>query len=131
MRIDVNWLSAEKQVVHIVYHAKWDWADFQEHRRQAKLLTQDIHQPVPVLIEYDRDASLLPPNALRNLSLAAETADPKVGLIVLVAPSQLWRVVFTLLKRLLPNSPTNKTHIVRTREEALALLQNYAESSSS
>jgi hypothetical protein len=129
MRIDVKWLSEEKRVIHIIYHAKWDWADFQEHRRQAKALTHDISYPVSVLMEYDRDASLLPPNALRNLSLAAETADPKVGLIVMVAPSQLWRVVLTLLKRLLPNSPTSKSHIVRTREEALELLENYHETS--
>src|SRR5690349_20131494 len=104
MRIDVNWLSDEKRVMHSVYHAKWDWADFHEHRRQAKLLAQDITYPVSILMEFDRDASLLPSNALRNLSQAAETADPRAGLIVLVAPSQLWRVVFTLLKRLLPNS---------------------------
>jgi hypothetical protein len=129
MRIDVNWLSDEKRVIHIVYHAKWDWVDFQEHRRQAKLLAQGISYPISILMEYDRDASLLPSNALRNMSHAAETADPRAGIIVLVAPSQLWRVVFTLLRRLLPNSPAGKTYIVRTREEGLTLLEKYAESS--
>ena len=63
MRIEVKWLSEEKRVLHIIYHAGWDWEDFAEHRRQARALAQEVQYMVPVLIEYDRDASLLPPNA--------------------------------------------------------------------
>src|SRR5688572_1884424 len=103
MRIEVKWLSEEKSVLHILYHANWDWDDFTEHRHQAKALVHDVPYQVPVLMEFDRDASLLPPNALRNLSIAAESSDPN-AFVVMVLPSQFWRVVIVLLKRLLPNS---------------------------
>lgn len=127
MRIDVQWLSEEKRVIHIVFHAKWDWEDFQEHRKQAKELIRNIPYKVSVLMEFDKDAQLLPTNALRNLSLAAETAHPNTGMVVMVMPSQLWRVVITLLKRLLPNSAMQFSHFVTTREEGLALLRQYEE----
>jgi hypothetical protein len=122
MRIEVKWLSEEKRVLHIVYHANWDWDDFAEHRRQAKALVQEVPYSVPVLMEYDRDANLLPPNALRNLSIAAETSDPK-AFVVMVMPSQFWRVVIVLLKRLLPNSSMKNSHIVNSRQAALELLE--------
>jgi hypothetical protein len=125
MRIDVQWLSEEKRVIHIVYHANWDWDDFQEHRMRAKELSRAISYNISLLIEYDNDAVLLPNNALRNLSVAAENAQSNVGLVIMVAPSQFWRVVLVLLKRLLPNSPLKDSHIVKTREEGLALLRDY------
>jgi hypothetical protein len=131
MRIDVQWLSEEKRILHIIFHRNWDWNDFQEHRKRAKELVRNVPYAVSVLMEFDKDAQLLPTNALRNLSIAAETAHPNAGLVVLVMPSQLWRIVIVLLKRLLPNSAMQNSHIVNSREEALALLDNYAESSSS
>jgi hypothetical protein len=122
MRITVQWLNEEKRVLHIIYHANWDWEDFAEHRRQAKALTKDIPYKIAVLMEYDRDASLLPPNAMRNLSIAAETANPDTGLVVMVMPSQFWRVVIVLLKRLLPNTAMKNNRIVTSREDAMKLL---------
>jgi hypothetical protein len=121
MRIDVQWLSEEKRVMHIVYHANWDWDDFQEHRMRAKELSRAISYNISLLIEYDNDAALLPNNALRNLSVAAENAQSNVGLVVMVAPSQFWRVVLVLLT----NSPLKDSYIVKTREEGLALLRDY------
>lgn len=124
MRITVAWLSEEEQVLHIIFHANWTWDDFQEMRQKAQALTQNTANEVHVIMEFDPDAGLLPSNALYNLSRAAESAMPNMGLVIMVMPSQFWRVVITLLKRLIPHSAMQKNHIVASRQAALELIES-------
>jgi hypothetical protein len=127
MKIDVEWLSKERGILHILYHKGWNWKDFEEHRRRAKELTRELSYPVSVIIEYDRDATLLPENPLRHLTHAIETADSQVDTVVMVAPSQFWRIVLALAKRLLPGSVLKNTYLVQTRDHALEILNNNGE----
>lgn len=123
MRIEVAWLSQEKRIIHIIYHAHWTWEDFEDHRRRAQALVAESSDNVAVIIEFAPNANLLPENALSHLSRAVETANPKMEMVVMVMPSPFWRVVITLLKRLLPNSAMEKSYIVSSFQAGLARIE--------
>jgi hypothetical protein len=124
-RIEVRWYSDEKRIIHVIFHAKWEWKDFHEQRAKAYALLRQSAYNVAFLMEWDKDASMSPTNTFSKLSNAVENAAENIGMVVLVTPSPIWLVILQSLKRLMPNSILKRTHFVKTREEALLLLKPY------
>jgi hypothetical protein len=124
-RIEVHWYSDEKRIIHVVFHAKWEWKDFHEQRAKAYSLLRSSSDDVAFLMEWDQDAAMSPTNTFSKLSKSVETAADNIAIVVLVTPSPIWLVILQSLKRLMPNSILKRTHLVQTREEALRLLEPY------
>jgi hypothetical protein len=124
-RIDVHWYSEEKRIIHVVFHAKWDWKDFHDQRESAYTLIRQNSHDIAILMEWEKDAAMSPTNTLNKLSKSVETASDKIGMVVLVTPSPLWQVILQTLKKLMPNSILQRTYFVKNHEEALLLLEPY------
>jgi hypothetical protein len=124
-RIEVHWYSDEKRIIQVVFHAKWEWKDFHDQRAKAHALLRQSAYDLAILMEWDKDASMSPTNSFSKLSKSVETAAENIGMVVLVTPSPIWQVILLSLKRLTSNSILQRTHFVKTREEALLLLKPY------
>jgi hypothetical protein len=124
MRINVEWLDKDKHILHIVFHANWNWNDYREHCKQVAALVHPMSYNIAALMEYDKDAQFLPAHALRHLSIAVQEVENNIVMLILVAPSRWWRVTALLLQRALPNSILRNMSFVSTREQGLALITN-------
>ena len=124
-RIDFHWYSEEKRIIHVIFHAKWDWKDFHEQREKAYTLILQSPHDIGILMEWDKDATMSPTNTLNKLSRSVESSSDKIGILVLVTPSLLWQVILQTLKKLMPNSVLQRTYFVNSREAALLLLEPY------
>jgi hypothetical protein len=99
MAIRVEWDDSDQNALRYTYEGSWNWDEFQQARKQARLLLDTVDHKVDVIIDVVQ-TGILPNNILSRANSIPRERHPNEGTIIIVGASPLIRFLYDVARRI-------------------------------
>lgn len=99
MAIRVEWDDSSQYAVRYVYEGSWNWDEFQQARKQARLLMDTVDHKVDIIIDVVQ-TGILPNNILSRANSIPRERHPNEGTIIIVGANPLIRFLYDVARRI-------------------------------
>lgn len=99
MTIRVEWDDPNQTALRYTYEGSWNWDEFQQARRQARLMLDTVDHKVDVIIDVVQ-TGILPNNILSRASSIPRDRHPNEGTVIIVGANPLIRFLYDVARRI-------------------------------
>lgn len=99
MAIRVEWDDPSQNALRYVYEGSWNWDEFQQARKQARLLMDTVDHRVDIIIDVVQ-TGILPNNILSRANSIPRERHPNEGTIIIVGANPLIRFLYDVARRI-------------------------------
>jgi hypothetical protein len=122
MGIVVTWDDSEHHIIRIDFRNKWTWGEFQDSRRQVRVLTDAVDYPVFFIIDFS-EGFPPPPDTLRVVYRSMIDRPRNASTSVIVSRSAFVETLFGIFSKAFPLL-ADRLILARTIDEARVILAN-------
>jgi hypothetical protein len=99
MAIRVEWDDPDQTALRYIYEGSWNWDEFQQAKKQARLLMDSVDHKVDVIIDVVQ-TGVLPNNILSRANSIPRERHPNEGIIIIVGANPLIRFLYDVARRI-------------------------------
>ena len=125
MPIDVEWDNEQQTIIRQTYEGKWTWKEFLEVAEQdTNSRIRSVEHTVHVISDFrGTDGLPLGGSALSYAKEALADFPENGGLVLIVSESYFLKSLVMIFRNVFRGRIGNRTHSVKTMEEAYALIE--------
>jgi hypothetical protein len=99
MAIRVEWDDPNQTALRYTYEGSWNWDEFQQAHRQARLMLDTVDHKVDVIIDVVQ-TGILPNNILSRANSIPRDRHPNEGTVIIVGANPLIRFLYDVARRI-------------------------------
>ena len=125
MPIDVEWDNEQQTIIRQIFEGKWTWREFLAATTiETNNRIRSVEHMVHVISDF-RESDSLPfgGSALSYAKEALADFPENGGLVLIVSESYFLRSLVLIFRNVFRGKMGNRTHTVKTMEEAYALIE--------
>jgi hypothetical protein len=127
MPVSTRWDNDQKNIMLWVFEGRWTWNDYYECRDDVNADIAAMTHTVHIIVDM-RTSNTLPNSVITHGHSAVSQPPRNLGLTVIVGVNPVLRAFYGMFSRLYTSLLVQKRvemHMVRTIEEAYALIDDY------
>ena len=123
MGITVRWYDDQQTAILYDVTDRWNWTDVADSIQEAIRLLDSVDHAVHLLVDVRSSTTIPPlnPSGLQRVANAPTMNHPNTGLVILIGPGPLIKILFDMFSRIYPRTAV-LYQVVPTMEEAEALM---------
>ncbi|MBX3083673.1 MAG: hypothetical protein KF716_18715 [Anaerolineae bacterium] len=122
MSIQVRWDDHDHHIIYMDFDGKWSWSEFQDARRQVRVLADAVDYPVYFIIDFS-EGFPPPPDTLRVVYRSMIDHPRNASTSVIVSQSAFVDTLYNIFVKAFPLLG-DRLRLARNVEEARVILAN-------
>lgn len=133
MSVTFAWVDEDRKAICYRLIGKWTWDEFYRSIEASRAVWQEVNHQVDIIVDMSNSFGYPPGNTLSHFrNIALEYKNPQTGNTAVIGSNALFRRMVKVFNQIYhPYAPTGKTFYVGTLKEAVEVLANQREQSSS